>query len=630
MCGICGVVGEDLSRDTRRGIIARMSAQMLHRGPDDGGELHLGNASLGHRRLSIIDPSADGHQPIANEDESVWLVANGEIYNFKDLRHTLNAKGHAFRSRTDTEMILHLYEEHGTGVTRELRGMFAFALVDQRRRQLLLARDRLGIKPVYYYQTPSKFVFASEIRALLASGLVPRQLNLAALDHYTAFGYVPPPETLIEGVRALLPGHQLLLREGTMRIERYWEIPTPDERPLEPGRVLPELRALLEETVALHCQSDVPLGAFLSGGIDSTAIVALMAQRGAQRVRTFSVGFDAGPPRLNELAFARRTAERLGTAHSEIVVSGAEIAHDIDRFIAAIDQPSFDGINTFLVAQAARRGGLTVALSGLGGDEVFGGYNIFRIIDRGWRWVRAWSQLPPRLRARLAAAAAGLLPNRQRGEKARRFGQVDSLADFYAAIRLNLWTNERAALYADGVAERMRRWPGYREPLELLADLCPQPMGAWQTVSRLEMQNYMNWRLLRDTDAMSMTHSLEVRVPFVDHEVIEYVSRLPVGWQRRWGFPKRLLTAALGDLMPADVLARPKQGFQFPIGTWMGSALRPVVEDALSPTSVRRRGLFAPEPLARLYRRFQEGRYPYEVVWQFVVLELWLRQVLDA
>lgn len=629
MCGIAGLFSPEISPEERKQAVARMCAAMIHRGPDDFGIRDFGLACIGMRRLSIIDRSPQGGQPMPNEDQSKWVVQNGEIYNFQALRSELEAKGHTFRSRADTEVILHLYEEVGAACCERLRGMFGFALWNADRRELLLARDRLGIKPLYYAEVPGGWAFASEIGALLASGLVEAELDPAALDLYLAFGYSQPPRTLIKGIFALLPGHHAFIREGRIAVERWWDFPQAGSVSVAEDEIIPRLRAILEESVRLHRISDVPVGAFLSGGVDSTAVVGLMSRLLDEPVRTFSVGFDTGPRALDERSAARDAAREFGTAHTELVVGGADMAAELPNIVDHIDQPSFDAVNTYLVSKATKQGGCTVALSGLGGDEVFGGYRTFGLVPRWGRASRLWGCLPAALRRAIVEHGARFAGERNR-QKVRRAQWVDSPESLYGLARLTLWPEERASLYAPDFLEHLRMQPQSTDAVEVLRSLVQPGDRPWRMVSLLEMQTFMSGRLLRDTDAMSMAHSLEVRVPLIDHEVVEFVCGLPGGWERRWGHPKRLLRSALADLLPATTASRKKQGFSLPLGTWMENELREVVDDTLAPESVRRRGIVSPGEVARLYEGFKRGIDHWSVVWQFVILELWMRRTLDV
>lgn len=622
MCGIAGIITSSLSFNDRSKALHRMNQTMIHRGPDDEGEFHGKDFSLGHRRLSIIDTSPNGRQPIANEDKSLLLVANGEIYNYQELG--LKLLDHTFCSETDTEPILHLYEEKGIELLKDLRGMFAFGLMDQNLSRLLLARDRLGIKPVYYAQISNGIIFASEVKSILASGLVEKKINLNAVDSYLSFGYVPCPDTLIEGIKSLPPSHYLLWSNNHFELKRYWDFPEPSHVPLQSQLVLTELQELLKESLKLHSISEVPLGAFLSGGIDSSAIVGLLAPLCNQPIKTFSIGFDSGKPELNELNYASIVSKKFKTDHSEIIVRGKDVLKNIDSIVDSIDQPSFDGINSYLISKAARNGGLTVALSGLGGDELFGGYEIFRLFAKRKKLLSQWYRMPSALRKAIIRMGSLAFKNSYRKNKLRRFQHVNNEIETYAAIRLNLLESDKKEIWLNRDSDFLQT-----NPVRRLASLTNSNGNVWSMISRLEMQNYMNWRLLRDTDVMSMAHSLEVRVPLIDHKLVEYVCQLPVSWPNRWGFPKLLLTEALSDILPREILDRPKQGFQFPMEDWMRKALKPIVDDTFSEESVKKRGLFSHTTLGRLYKDFQDGAYPYEVIWQFSMLELWMRRFLD-
>jgi asparagine synthase (glutamine-hydrolysing) len=631
MCGISGIFSVELSPGERKGAVGRMCAAMVHRGPDDLGIMDFGPACIGMRRLSIIDCSPQGRQPMSNEDRSKWVVLNGEIYNFQALRSELQARGHRFRSRADTEVIPHLYEEFGTSCCERLRGMFGFAVWDADRQELLLARDRLGIKPLYYVEVPGGWAFASEVGALLASGLVEAELDPVALDLYLAFGFTQPPRTLIKGVSALPPGHRASVRGDGLAVERWWQFPRAGSVAVTENEIVPRVRELLEDSVRLHRISDVPIGAFLSGGVDSTAVVGLMSRVLEEPVRTFSVGFETAPKGFDERDYAGEAARAFGADHAEVVVRGSDVVRELPRLIEHLDQPSFDGVNTYLVSQAAKRGGLTVALSGLGGDEVFGGYRTFGVVPRWAEAARRWGALPPALRRAVVGTLARVpFTGEQSRHKVRRLQWVDSPEALYALARFTLWPEEQASLYSGDLRAQLRAANGRKDAAGILRSLVPGGEPPWRMVSLLELQTYMGWRLLRDTDAMSMAHSLEVRVPFVDHEVVEFVCGLPAGWERRWGHPKRLLTAALADLIPARIGTRRKQGFAFPMAQWMANELREIVADSLSPASTRRRGLFTPAEVARLYAGFEQGFYDYSVIWQLVILELWMRTVLDA
>ena len=524
MCAIAGLFSSQLDRRDRVTRVEAACHAMLHRGPDDGGVEDFGSLSLGMRRLSIIDVSDAGHQPMSNEDGTVWLVANGEIYNFQELRRELIQQGHRFRSHTDVEVIIHLYEEKGIDCLRYLRGMFAFALWDQRSNELWIVRDRLGIKPLYYVFHDGMLFFASELKGLLAGGCVSPKLDLQALDLFLAYGYVPSPFTLIESVRMLPAGHYGRLTDESWFLQSYWTLPESGSTNWSESEILPNTRSLLEDVVTCHQISDVPIGAFLSGGIDSTALVGLMVNTGL-KVKTFTIGFQEGTSSLNERNVARKTAQVFETEHIESVVSGKEIREELDRVVWAIDQPSFDGVNTYLISGVAKQGGLTVALSGLGGDELFGGYGTFRVIPQLGSKIRLLSKVPNSIQHGLVKMVGAVLPSSRRRAKWLRLSQVHRSIDLYAAIRFSLWKQERNPLYSEkfmnGLSD-VSDDPGIR-----LLNESGLNESDWEMVRRLELMNYAGWRLLRDTDATSMAHSLEVRVPFLDHKLVEAIAGLP-------------------------------------------------------------------------------------------------------
>ena len=591
MCGICGAIDLSNSGDAAA-LVRRMTPTMSHRGPDDEGYLSGGPLALGMRRLSIIDLEG-GHQPIFNEDGSVGVVLNGEIYNFRELRKQLTDRGHSFRSRSDSEVVAHAYEEWGPECVDHLRGMFAFAVYDRRISQegsdgesggrLFLARDRLGIKPLYYYQDQQRLLFASEVRTLLASGAVPGKLSHAALESYLLFGSVSEPMTLIDGVLSLPPGHRMTIALGgqtaAAKPESYWNIAEHGRGrrgDTETGRhgrhgdaeirrtlqvtvigasliqsaASHQVRELLEESVRQHLIADVPVGVFLSSGIDSTSLAAL-ASREVAGVHTFTVAFPEAE--FSEAAIARRTAEKFGTTHQELMLSGDDLLARLGEAVGALDQPSMDGINTYFVSWGARQAGLKVALSGLGGDEVFGGYSTFRRTPHYQKitvagkpsaeraGVRQWL---PRSLAREQATV--------RGDATRKLAALwadpESLPHPYFFGR-TLFTPRQVTELMKGDKTERRDLPWWN----WLAESVEQTdhRDAFTAVSWMETRSYLVSTLLRDTDSMSMAHSLEVRVPFLDHLLVEFVAALPETLKRHNGTPKGLLVDALEDLLAA-------------------------------------------------------------------------------
>ncbi len=653
MCGICGVVGVE-RREEAEAIVRRMMAAMRHRGPDDEGLLvappGAPSASLGMRRLSIID-LAGGHQPVFNEDATIAVVFNGEIYNFQQLRQSLEEQGHVFRTRSDTEAIVHAYEEWSEDCVHRLRGMFAFAVLDMRRSpagggpRLFLARDRLGIKPLYYACADGDFLFASEVRALLASQRVSPGLSEAALEAYLLFGSVAEPTTLIESVFSLPPGHRLSVPlEAPIRQahpQAYWNFADSalhPEKPAERDRsaAVQTLRPLLEDAVRSHLIADVPLGLFLSSGLDSTAIVAL-ASREQPGLHTFTVVFPE--QEFSEAELARRTAKRFGTRHEELLLSGEQMLARLPEAITSLDQPTMDGINTYFVSWAARRVGLKVALSGLGGDEVFGGYSTFRTAPRAARLAALGNLAPQGLRSAAAAALAKAGAGWGRADAARKLAALwrDSgdLPHPYFYARA-LFTPEQVAtlLAADAAAGRETRprtspaspWRAWLEETARQA----ARLDSFTGVSCLEMRSYMVNTLLRDTDAVSMSQSLEVRVPLLDHRLVEYVAQLPGGVKQRRGRAKALLVEALQELLPAEVVRQPKRTFTFPWERWLRRELRAQVAAGLGEMTTSLRRVLTGDAVAAVWHDFLAGRTSWSRPWSLYVLNEWCRRHLDG
>ncbi len=649
MCGIAGIVvasgtspdglplagGGRLALDE---IVTRVVMSLRHRGPDGYAVQRVDHGRppgvvLGHTRLAIIDLSPAGRQPMSHPATGNWITSNGEIYNYRALREgsrTVASGGHdgGWRSRTDTEAILREYAALGTNCLDRLRGMFAFALWDAGRHALFLARDRLGIKPLYYYQGDGVFLFASEVRALLASGLVPRRLDPVAVWEYLAYQSVPTPRTLIEGVRALPPGHWLTVdRDGTVSERRYWD-PLAQASPEARGATAPDARRrigeLLREAVELHLVSDVPVGAFLSGGIDSSAVVALMRDLG-QVPRTFSVVFSERA--YDEGRYARTVAARFGADHTELFLAEGDLLDQLPEALAAMDQPTGDGINTYLLSRAVRSAGMTVALSGLGGDELFGGYPSFTRWERAAGWLRRWGRVPAGVR-HLAGDVVGLFAGTSiPAAKLAALAATDgTLAETFPVMRQVLSPSQRRALLTPSWLARVGEPPDPYGSLLRNADAAFPWAGPLTRISYAEGRTYMHDVLLRDTDQMSMAHPLEVRVPLLDHALVSYVMGLPDAYKRSRGTPKRLLAESLDGLLPDEIVRRPKHGFVLPFDLWMRGALRRFCEDRLDAGRIVARAIFRPERVRARWRAFLDGRggVSWSRVWLLVVLEEWL------
>jgi asparagine synthase (glutamine-hydrolyzing) len=588
MCGIAGIIGNRVPDMEARA--ARMSLAMAHRGPDACGlnlwpGVNAPQIAFAHRRLAIIDLSEAGRQPMTTADGRYSIIFNGEIYNFQVLRKTLEASGVIFQTNTDTEVLLHLYARQGRACLSLLEGMFVFALRDHHSGEVFIARDRLGIKPLYYWADDGIFVFASELRSLLASDLMPRLLDAVSLNAYLSFGAVQEPRTIIRHVRTLPPAHYMIV-DAAGRIKeqaRYWELPVAALR-ISRTEAIAETRARLEASVRSHLVADVPLGAFLSGGIDSSAIVALMSRYAPGRVQTLTVCFEEHE--FNERQLARQVAEKWGTAHTEVALSEAEMLASLPAAIADIDQPTIDGINTWIVARATKQAGLTVALSGLGGDELFGGYPSFRRAARLQRYGLSINWLNEPARQQMARVTGKLLGNSLPGQKvASAIAAGGDLLQAYASMRGLFSKASRAHLLH---AEASSQIPGnghYHIPAETLELIRHNGNGGdvFNRISRYEMNLYMANMLLRDTDAMSMASALEVRVPLLDHHLIEWVYALP-GKMKTGQSPKQLLIDAMGaDLLP-EVIGHKKMGFALPFERWMHTSVKAFVTDALHDT----------------------------------------------
>jgi len=640
MCGICGVIGVDDPR-TREAVVRCMMAALHHRGPDDDALLATPSATLGMRRLSIIDLPG-GHQPVWNEDGTLALVFNGEIYNFRDLRRTLESQGHRFRTRSDTEVIVHAYESWGDDCVQHLRGMFAFAVLELPHgpggfaRRIFLARDRLGIKPLYYAHADGVFLFASEVRALLASGILAPRISPAALEAYLLFGSVSEPTTLVKGILSLPPGHRLSISvdvgQPVTGPQCYWrptEAITRSEASTE-GHIPPAktLRSRLEESIRGHLIADVPLGIFLSSGIDSTALAAL-ASREQSGIRTFTVVF---PERhFSEAELARRTAERFRTQHQELLLSGEEMRERLDGAIAAFDQPSMDGINTYFVSWAARQAGLKVALSGLGSDELFGGYPTFRSAPRvqGLAALSRW--VPDSARRAMARALVETGKHRGQADAAGKLASAwatpEALPHPYFFTRALFVPERVASLLKDSAsaedASTWRAWLGAasREAAQL---------DRVSSITWLELRSYLANTLLRDTDAMSMSQSLEVRVPFLDHLLLEYVMSLPEPAKRRGKITKALLVEALADLLPAEVVQQRKRTFTFPWKEWLREALRERVAESLENLTPALQPLLNETVVRSVWQEFLAGHTSWSRPWSLYVLNEWVRRNLEG
>lgn len=654
MCGIAGFVSHRHAPHVREAALARMLAAQAHRGPDDSGQITQGPATLGMRRLAIFDP-ANGRQPMVSPDGRHHLVFNGAIYNFRALRPDYAARGWVFHTECDTEVLLAALSLDGPAALPRLRGMFAFALWDARERTLLLARDALGVKPLlYHHDSGGPLLFASEARPLLASRQVPADLDTAAAADFLRWLAIPAPRTLHAGIRALRAGEQLLWQDGRIQITPWW---TPADQiknhqsliinsaASAPAASIPELRTQLrtrlEDTIDAHLSADVPVGAFLSGGLDSAVISALMARRVGPRLKTFSIGFAEAD--FSESTEAAATARHLGVEHHVHLLTGEAVAADLDQILTGLDQPTGDGLNTYYASRTARQGGVTVALSGLGADELFGGYPSFRRLPVLGRWLPRWLLLPaPLRRAALSALEAGPTSTRKLAATLRLAAAQASPAALALAQRSVFPDTEITALLAPASAHstfdiRHSSFGSPTHPAEselsaawstLLASdpsyIIHRPSSIFSALAGLaETRGYMADVLLRDSDEFSMRHSLELRVPFVDLPLTTWAwAQNPALLHAPGLAPKAHLAAACADLLPPDLLIRRKRGFTLPFARWLRGPLRPFMEETLGSASAARSGLFDPYVPGRLWRAYRDGTddRAWSRVWSLAVL----------
>jgi asparagine synthase (glutamine-hydrolysing) len=625
MCGIAGFVGNDtdLQEPERAAILDRMCRVIAHRGPDDQGTWLGDEAALGMRRLSIIDLTT-GRQPISGEDGQTLVVFNGEIYNYRELRPVLESRGHTFRTASDTEVIVHAYEEFGSECLAHFRGMFAFAVWDERRRTLLLARDRVGKKPLYYTVTPrGTLVFGSELKSLLEHPEVRRELSPEAVDAYLALGYVPDPLSIFRDIRKLPPGHLLVWRDRLLSVRQYWDF---DYDPVE-GRSEEEhqeaLRAQLEEAVKVRLVADVPLGAFLSGGIDSSTIVGLMTRQMTRPVKTFSIGFHEDSH--NELQYARRAAERFGAEHHELIVT-PQVCQWVDELVWHFDEPFADqsALPTYAVAKLARQH-VTVVLSGDGGDELFAGYTRYLSDHRRRRFAR----LPRAFRKGVMRPLARRLPHGAVGRNYLHFVAFD-FPDRYIETHSIFTSLTKGALYSHDFSRRLADTESVVARHRRVA--AGARTGApLDSLLYLDSKTYLPGDILTKLDRMSMAVSLEARAPLLDHRLIESVLRIPATMKLRGPTTKHILRRAVRGLVPDEILERPKRGFGIPIEQWINAELRDRIHGTLTEPRTRQRGYFEPRYVDLLLAEHERGRRDHGgPLWALMMFELWHRTFLDG
>ncbi|MDN3358955.1 asparagine synthase (glutamine-hydrolyzing) [Actinomadura sp. DC4] len=622
MCGIAGIVSAS-APDAE--LVRRMCDAMVHRGPDGAGFHDDEHAALGMRRLAIIDV-AGGDQPVYNEDRTIAAVFNGELYDFARLRDMLRRRGHRLTTEGDTECLVHLYEEYGDDLVHQLRGMFAFAIWDVKRRRLLLGRDRVGKKPLYWRTDGTSLTFGSELKSLVQDPSMPREVDPVALHHYLTYQYVPAPWSIYQGVRKLEPGHLLVWQDGVQETRRYWRLDFTPRRVSSEEDEAERLRELLEEATRIRMVSERPLGAFLSGGIDSSAVVAAMARQSGERVKTFSIGFDEH--RFDERRYARLLAGMYDTDHYEMVITPSAL--DVLPTLAwHFDEPFADSsaIPSFYVARMSRER-VTVALNGDGGDECFGGYRRYLAMARTQRLIA-----PRRMRPLLIGAGGFLAARGEPGSTLHKAGRVLELIGHpgprrYARLMSYFTPEQKHALYTDAMRERLAGLDSYA-----LMDEAFAASQADTDVGRfidIDVNTYLPGDLLVKMDIATMANSLEARSPFLDHHLMEWAAGLPTDLKIRSGTTKYLLKKAVAGWLPPELINRQKMGFGIPLATWLRTELRELSWDVLTDKTARSRGFFRPEAVSRLLVEHGEGREHGSRIWALIQFELWHRMFLDG
>jgi asparagine synthase (glutamine-hydrolysing) len=638
MCGICGKI-DFTGKTVPLELLRNMTDSIAYRGPDDEGFFSDGPVGLGHRRLSIIDLSPAGRQPMSNEDESLWLVFNGEVYDFAETREKLIAKGHTLKSRTDSETVLHLYEDEGVACLKHLNGMFAFALWDAPLQRLWLARDRLGKKPLVYYWDGKRFVFSSEIKAILRDPDVPREIDFEALDLYLTLNYIPATWTIFKNIRKLPPGHSLVLQKGELSIQSFWdvpangaehEIPSPsDSMPWDQSK--DRLRQLLEASVARRLIADVPLGAFLSGGLDSSIIVALMARQSSRPVKTFSIGYK-DLPFFDETRYAREVARFNRTEHYEFKLGHKDILDAFPKVLDLLDEPFADSsaVPTYIVSRETKRH-VTVALSGDGGDELFAGYRMYL----GEYWAKYFARIPGALRKYMIAPLVQSLPDARDKpglelvRRAKKFlrGMSLSFPERFCGWREIFPFVARQKL--------LRRPPDRNFYLELVRQAAENgkalfPEDGINLMLYLDVKGLLPGDMLTKVDRMSMANSLEVRVPFLDYTLVQYVFSLKGSTKLGAWKGKRVLLETFKDLLPPVLHNRPKWGFEMPIGAWLKKELKFLIEEYLRKDRIEKQGLFDPGIIRDLVTNHMSGRQDTSwQLWNLIVFEHWYEKYIE-
>ena len=620
MCGIAGIVNFDINREVDGAVIERMCEVIKHRGPDENGFYISGNVGFGMQRLSIIDLDT-GRQPIHNEDRSVWIVYNGETYNYLELRDELIKKGHRFYTSSDTEVVVHLYEEFGMECVKRLRGMFAFAIWDERAKRLLVARDRIGIKPLHYMIDKDRIIFASEIKSILAAG-VKREIDPAGLDGYFTFNYVPAPYTIFKGIKKLLPGHILKMEGGKVSEEQYWDIDYTKKSSKGMDEIMEELLDILKESVRMRLRSDVPFGAFLSGGIDSSTVVALMSEIMDMPVKTFSIGFEEKD--YNELDYARLVARRFDTDHHEFIVK-PDFVDLLPRLVWHFDEPFGDvsAVPTYYVSKLAREH-VTMVLSGDGGDELFAGYTRYP----KERFTNYYSYLPRWFRKNIIRQILQNLPVKDTFFK-KRIERFLWRADLHPLERYKM----AVGIFSEEMKEDVFKYV-IKDTQGLLFDNYFNSDNTNTFIDRLlytDLKTYLPDDILVKVDRMSMANSLESRVPILDHKFVEFAAALPDGYKLKGFTMKHIFKKTVSKFLPKEIIYRKKKGFGIPIAVWFRNELKNFAQDILFSNEFKQRGFFNQKSIESMFKMHQDGTRDFsEHLWTFLIFELWCREYMSS
>lgn len=624
MCGISGWVNRDSSKPADAGILKKMNQTLCHRGPDEEGFYVKENAGLAMRRLAVIDVQG-GHQPISGEDGTAWVVFNGEIYNFKELRAQLESKGHVFRTKSDTETIVHAYEEYGDACVKHLRGMFAFALWDEKRNRLLIARDRIGKKPLYYAEYDGALIFGSELKSILEYPGMPRRTNLQAIHHYLSLQYVPEPWTAFDGIYKLPPAHTAVWEKGQLKLEKYWELSYDNKWTGSEDELSDELTGRLREAVKIRLVSDVPLGIHLSGGIDSSVITALAAQSAA-KVKTFSMGFEEET--FSELPYSREVAKQYATDHQEFILTFKHVPELLETLAGHFDEPFADpsAVPVYYLSRETRKH-VTVALNGDGGDELFGGYPRYGLDD----FANGYSMLPKALTLGIVPALLNLFeqPMNMPGERnwmagLKRLAQAVQVPESANMIRWSSYFQEdfKAQFWRRGAA-------GFESTVDWMSRIHASIKASGPLDRKLgtDVLTYLPGDLLVKADRMTMAHSLEGRSPFLDHEFMEWAARVPENMKLKGRVSKYLLKKAAKKLLTPAVLNKGKQGFGIPVGAWFRGPLASWTRERLLQDSARLNDYFKPELIQKLFREHEAGKTNHgNKLWALIMFELWLQK----